>query len=248
MGSPDLGFDTSSSVSLILGDAKSSPTTSPECRSTRTLLPSLTASMGNDAGHPGHGGKDEMILAVLEASISSQEDSPARMSPSLAAVQDSQESDRDSSTSSPESLSLFDPAGFSSRMFPVSSLRTAVGTSEQSLERWPTSGTAWPGGFSTHATSECRSDEGGCSSSEPSLTEILEEPQNVAGKYSLSARAASGILRRAVKRGRTLPQHLERALAEVAGTTPTPTGGGTHPSRASGTVGRMTTTRRQDSS
>jgi hypothetical protein len=94
----------------------------------------------------------------------------------------------------------------------------AVGTSEQSLERWPTSGTAWPGGFSTHVTSECRSDEGGCSSSEPSLTEILEEPQNVPEKYSLSARAASGILRRAQKRGRQLPQHLADALQAVSTT------------------------------
>jgi hypothetical protein len=153
--------------------------------------------------------------------ISSAEASPARTCPSPADAQDSQEFAPDSSTSSPESLSLFDPDGFSSRTYPVSSLQTAVGTSEQSLARWPISGTAWLGGFSTHATSECRSDEGGCSSSEPSLTEILEEPQNVPAKYSLSARAASGILRRAQKRGRTLPLHLSAALEAVARTTTT---------------------------
>jgi len=85
------------------------------------------------------------------------------------------------------------------------------------LERWPTSGTAWHGGFSTHVSSECRSDEDGCSSSEPSLTEILESPQTVPAKYSLSARAARGILRRAEKRGRTLPGHLAVALEAVAG-------------------------------
>jgi site-specific DNA-cytosine methylase len=95
-----------------------------------------------------------------------------------------------SSSSSPESLSLFDPDGFSSRTYPVSSLAKAVGTSESCLERWPTSGTAWRGGFSTAVSSECRSDAGGCSSSEPSLTEILEPPQNVPAKYSLSGRAA----------------------------------------------------------
>ncbi len=130
------------------------------------------------------------------------------------------------SSSSPGSSRLFDPDGYSSRTYPVSSLQTAVGTSEQSLERWPTSGTAWRGGFSTHVSSECRSDDAGCSSSEPSLMEILEEPQNVPAKYSLSGRAAQGILRRAHKRGRSLPSHLSRALETVARTTTTdrPTG------------------------
>jgi hypothetical protein len=84
------------------------------------------------------------------------------------------------------------------------------------LERWPTSGTAWDGGFSTHVSSECRSDEDGCSSWEPSLKEILEPPQNVPARYSLSARAAAGILRRAEKRGRTLPSHLQDALQAVS--------------------------------
>jgi hypothetical protein len=111
---------------------------------------------------------------------------------------------------------LFDPDGFSSRTYPVSSLATAVGTSESCLPRWPTSGTAWPGGFSTAVSSECRSDGDGCSSSEPSLTEILEPPQNVPPKYSLSARAAAGILRRAAKRGRELPAHLQDALQAVS--------------------------------
>lgn len=119
-------------------------------------------------------------------------------------------------TSSPASSTLFDPDGFSSRTFRVSSLQTAVGTSEQCLERWPTSGTAWGGGFSTAVSSECRSDDDGCSSSEPSLMEILEPPLTVPAKYSLSARAAQGILRRAQKRGRTLPPHLQQALAAVA--------------------------------
>jgi hypothetical protein len=51
--------------------------------------------------------------------------------------------------------------------------------------------------------------------------EILEPPQNVPEKYSLSARAAQGILRRAQKRGRTLPSHLSAALEQVAQTTTT---------------------------
>ena len=228
-GSPELGFDTPSSVSRTLGGEPSSPITSPEYRSTRTwrlydpsrtLMPDGTImenwqehDVANAITSPP--GTKSPLLAFCA------EDSPAKMSPSLADVQDSQESDPASSTSSLESLSLFDPDGFSSRTYPVSSLHRAVGTSEQSLERWPTSGTAWRGGFSTHATSECRSDEDGCSSSELSLTEILEEPQNVPARYSLSARAASGILRRAQKRGRTLPSHLSAALEAVARTTTT---------------------------
>ncbi|HUU42125.1 MAG TPA: DNA cytosine methyltransferase [Planctomycetota bacterium] len=49
--------------------------------------------------------------------------------------------------------------------------------------------------------------------------EILEEPQSVPEKYSLSARAARGILRRAQRRGRTLPVHLAEALEAVATST-----------------------------
>jgi hypothetical protein len=40
----------------------------------------------------------------------------------------------------------------------------------------------------------------------------------VPGRYSLSARAAQGILRRAEKRGRTLPPHLLDALRAVSTT------------------------------
>ena len=162
-------------------------------------------------------GKDSPALqrnqtvAIFSAAVS-----PAKTSPSPGNDEDSQVDALACSLSSPESRTLFNPAGFSSRTFPVSSLAKAVGTSESCLERWPTSGTAWPGGFSTAVTSECRSGEDGCSSLEPALTEILEPPQSVPARYSLSARAARGILRRADKRGRTLPAHLWAALQAVA--------------------------------
>ena len=214
MDSPELGFDTPSSVSRTLGGETCSPTTGPESPSTRTfalsenqrgelLLTDVAHQLTSGGGKPGRGYSAVAFLA--------------KTSPSPADGQDSQESDPASSTSSPESLSLFDLDGFSSRTYPDCSPRTAVGTSESCLERWPTSGTAWAGGLSTAVSSECRSDEGGCSSSEPSLSEILEPPQSVAEKYSLSARAAQGILRRAEKRGRTLPGHLAAALEAVAG-------------------------------
>lgn len=49
------------------------------------------------------------------------------------------------------------------------------------------------------------------------LSEVLQE--NVTPRFSLSPKAASGILRRAERRGKTLPAHLEAALEAVAGAT-----------------------------
>ena len=60
-----------------------------------------------------------------------------------------------------------------------------------------------------------RSDAGVCS-----LSDILETPGSVPPRYYLSARACAGILRRAVKRGKTLPGDLLRALRAVADVLP----------------------------
>jgi hypothetical protein len=49
---------------------------------------------------------------------------------------------------------------------------------------------------------------------EPTLSMILEERAD--SRYALSSRAAAGILRRAGRRGRKLPEALERALKIVA--------------------------------
>lgn len=46
------------------------------------------------------------------------------------------------------------------------------------------------------------------------LSEVLE--QSVSEKYRLSPKACAGILRRAEKRGKTLPEHLAAALQAVA--------------------------------
>jgi hypothetical protein len=209
--------------SLIRGDALCLPTTGLGSLSMTTFAKSDKEV--EDAGwketnlSPTLNGFEFHSQRRTPVLISSAEDSPAKTSPSPEGAADSLASDPASFTSSFESQTLFDPDGFSSRTYPVSSLATVVGTSESSLNRWSSSGTAWRGGFSTHVSSECRSDAEGCSSSEPSLTEILEPPQNVPAKYSLSARAAQGILRRAEKRGRTLPSHLSAALEAVAQTT-----------------------------
>ena len=59
-------------------------------------------------------------------------------------------------------------------------------------------------------------DEGVCS-----LSDVLETGE-VPRQYFLSAKACAGILRRADKRGKDLPEQLARALQAVAGSGQTP--------------------------
>jgi hypothetical protein len=68
-----------------------------------------------------------------------------------------------------------------------------------------------------HNGSECPSDDGASSSH---LASILQPPTHVPTRYFLSAKAASGILRRANRRGKTLPPMLEQALRSVANQSP----------------------------
>lgn len=107
----------------------------------------------------------------------------------------------------------------SSRTFRDSSPAMPAATLGGSSVRWSGSGTAWRGGSSTAAGSACPSAADGSSSSRcdaviTTLTDVLQPsaPQ----RYSLSGRAATGILRRAAKRGRALPPELEEALESLA--------------------------------
>lgn len=137
----------------------------------------------------------------------------AKISPSPANAPGSRASDPPSSSSSPESQeNLFGPEDtFWSRTSRVFSVRTADGTSLPSSGRWPNSGFAISRGeFSTPNSSEYPNVGGVCSS----LRDVLEA--DVAPKYFLSQRAAAGILRRAQKRGKALPPHLQAALTQVA--------------------------------
>lgn len=84
-------------------------------------------------------------------------------------------------------------------------LRTGYGNLLGSY--WETA-TVLPGGSSTHNTSESLKD-----ADVSSLSEVLE--MSVPEKYSLSAKACRGILRRAEKRGKVLPPMLQEALMEV---------------------------------
>ena len=103
------------------------------------------------------------------------------------------------------------PLGCCLRTCRVYSLPTADEISQPSFEPLPSSGMAWPGGCLTHNSSEWPSD-----AAVSSLSDVLEAPQNVPPKYYLSSRACAGILRRAERRGRELPQSLKLALEQVA--------------------------------
>ena len=138
--------------------------------------------------------------------------SPAKTSASQASGAALQGNAPASSSCSPGSQMSFAHDG--------SSLRTSLGSSplptEETLPsfsaRWATSGMASHGGFSTLDSSEFPSAAVECS-----LSDILVA--NPSRRYALSARAASGILRRAAARGRELPLELEQALRSLSAAT-----------------------------
>ena len=106
----------------------------------------------------------------------------------------------------------------SRRTSSASSPAMPVETLGVSSVRWGTSGTGGPTGFSTLNGSECPSDGEGCSCLPSTLVDILTP--TAPPRFSLSARAAAGIIRRSERRGRTLPAELVDALRALAGTPP----------------------------
>jgi len=72
------------------------------------------------------------------------------------------------------------------------------------------SGTAWRGEFWMLSSSE--SPSGAVASS---LPDVLETRADLS-RYFLSPRAARGILRRAQRRGRELPEHLQATLSRLS--------------------------------
>ena len=83
-------------------------------------------------------------------------------------------------------------------------------TLPSSFEGWSNWGMASVGGFLTLNGSEFPNDADACS-----LSDILETV--VPPKYSLSPKVCAGILRRAEKRGKALPEQLVAALEAVVG-------------------------------
>lgn len=117
-------------------------------------------------------------------------------------------------------LSLYDwlkglaPDGWFGKMCLVFCPRTKDGTLVPLSGRWGKSGMGSPTGFWTLNISECHSDAG-----VSYLSDILETG-DLPQRYFLSAKACAGILRRAEKRGKELPDMLRKALEKVAtGTT-----------------------------
>jgi hypothetical protein len=80
-----------------------------------------------------------------------------------------------------------------------------------SLKRWSSAGIASLGGCLMLNTSEFPKD-----GAESSLSDVLETQGDHLKKYSLSQKAAQGILRRSTRRGKTLPVALQEALEAVA--------------------------------
>ena len=84
----------------------------------------------------------------------------------------------------------------------------------QNWGSWKLNGQSW-----MRAGMEFPNDEGACSSS---LSSILLPADQVEAKYFLSEQASLGILRRAEKRGKQIPEPLLTALTTVANQTTMP--------------------------
>jgi len=125
------------------------------------------------------------------------------------AARDWLESDQDFGSSSIEFLTSLGRDGLSSRTSPACYPVTEAEILPSSFEGWSNSGMACAGGFLTLSMMEYHSGAAVCS-----LSEVLET--DVPRKYYLSAKAARGILRRAEKRGKELPEMLRCALLQVA--------------------------------
>lgn len=150
-----------------------------------------------------------MESEMHQESMFSLEDSPARITALQEHAADLLATVARSGGSITGSLIASAPPGLSERMCLGSSLPTTGQTLRRSSGRSPNAGMAWPGRFLTLNTSEWRNGAAVCS-----LSDILEESPDP--KYSLSAKACLGILNRAEKRGKELPEPLRQALKVVA--------------------------------
>jgi hypothetical protein len=220
-GSPGRDGGTSSSLRLTPTAAQSSRPDSPAYPSTTTSNTSLyqDSQFGvkeyPTAGALRAGRIPEHQMIVQRPLMSSPSGAPAKTSPSQASDEDLTASEAGCSGKPCESSTLFDPEPYSWRTWKGSCQATVDGTSHSSWTRWPSAGIGGATGFSTRSTSVSPSVDGEFSWS-ASLTTILVP--NASERYSLSQKAAAGILRRASRRGRTLPPALEQALRAVAET------------------------------
>ena len=104
-------------------------------------------------------------------------------------------------------LSSKKPSKSSSKKLPIFLCLTKDGQQPEHSATWTDDG-AWRGAFSTHDTGESPN-----AAVESRLSQILEA--NPHPRYCLSAKACSGILRRAERRGKVLPPMLKEALEQM---------------------------------
>ena len=133
----------------------------------------------------------------------------------------SQDSEKDwlilvATSCSPTSLLQTDTSlnGLSGKTSPASCPADQEGILVPSSGRWGKSGMGGPTESWTHSSLEFHSDAAVCS-----LSDILETGA-VPPRFFLSATACKGILRRAEKRGKALPEALRQALEAVTRTMP----------------------------
>ena len=109
------------------------------------------------------------------------------------------------------------PAGWFGRTSPASCHQTEDGILEPSSGCWGNSGMGSPTEFLTLSTSEHTASRSPSHSAGAvcGLSHILEIG-DVPPRFFLTAKACQGILRRAAKRGKSLPQSLAEALRAVA--------------------------------
>ncbi len=161
---------------------------------------------------------NQITLFDLLASTSSSVELPARHSPSLDSAKDSPTLEVASRWSSSDWRRHFSHGGSSGKTSAASCHKTEDGLLEPSSGRWATSGMGGPTESWTRSMCEWTdtlvpspSDDGVCS-----LSHVLEDSRDVPPRFFLSPKACAGILRRAERRGKTLPPLLLAALKSAA--------------------------------
>ena len=108
-----------------------------------------------------------------------------------------------------KSLEIENLDGLCGKMFPVFCHQTEEGILEPSSGRWGTWGMGSPIEFWTLNGSDSPKEESVCL-----LSDVLETGK-IQQRYYLSPKACAGIIRRAEKRNKKLPEMLHQALLQV---------------------------------
>ena len=216
--------EQSASAKLTPSPDPSLPADSQESSSSETSSHSLIVSFPawfsrqpthfNDVADPLTVKAGPPAVMIGSQQISGAPDFPAKTSQSLEREKDS-EKESDPSLPSP-SLTLWndsDLGGSCWKTSQVSTLPTMEGTSSPSSMKWTNSGMVFRGEVLMHDSSESPRD-----AVEYSLSRVLEA--TAPERFFLSAKAAVGILRRAGRRGKKLPDTLNEALTSLALSSP----------------------------